>query len=44
MRTLDTQLQIQGPSLPVLAWCWTKAFVMSAKQRWMLARIFYLKL
>lgn len=32
-----------GPSHFVLAICWTKAVVMSAKQRWMLFRMFYLK-
>ncbi len=43
MRTLNPELQTQGPSLPVLALCWAKAILMSAKQRWMLTRVFYLK-
>ncbi|MEZ5815102.1 MAG: hypothetical protein R3E13_10375 [Alphaproteobacteria bacterium] len=43
MNILDTTIQVKKPSLFVLALCWTKAFYISAKQRWMLARIFYLK-
>ncbi len=43
MSTLNMDLQIKGPSAPVLALCWAKAFLISAKQRWMLFRVFYLK-
>jgi len=43
MKTLNTHLQVAGPSTPVLALCWVKAFCMSVKQQWMLVRMYHLK-
>ena len=43
MISKNTTLQIQGPSLPASALCWTKALVMTARQRWQLFCLFYRK-
>ena len=42
MTTLHKHMNLEGPSPFVLAMCWTKALLMSAKQRWTLFRLFYL--
>lgn len=41
MTQLTRTKNSNGPSMPILAMCWVKAFYMSVKHRFALLRIFY---